>query len=268
MKTSADVIKALRKRYDANGWLLFEQVSNGTGGRASNWADAVAMSVWPSRGLEIHGFEVKVHRNDVLRELKRPDKAESVARYCDYWWMAVNSADLAKPEELPPAWGLLVPKAGKIHVAKPAHKLECKSVDRDFVAAMLRRAHECYDPERLRHQIVAELRMEAYAEAEKKVAKDHDLLVAEFEHRLDTMSKDNDRLRRQLHAMSNGEYPVDQIRQAVELLHRLRGWNSVTNQLETSEKALHRLREIIDPACETLRNVAALAASLGDEKKP
>ena len=35
------------------------------GGR---YADAIAMNLWPSRGLAVHGFEIKISRGDWQRE--------------------------------------------------------------------------------------------------------------------------------------------------------------------------------------------------------
>ena len=45
--------------------------------------DAVIMSLWPSRGLELHGVEIKVSRADWKREAADPAKAEAIAAYCD-----------------------------------------------------------------------------------------------------------------------------------------------------------------------------------------
>jgi hypothetical protein len=40
-------------------------------------ADAIARHLWPSQGLELIGFELKVSRSDWLREIKDPYKCES-----------------------------------------------------------------------------------------------------------------------------------------------------------------------------------------------
>lgn len=138
---TADIKVALRGRFCAPEWALMFEVGDGTGMNQRRWADAVAMNLWPSRGLEVHGFEIKASRSDWLRELKNPAKAESVQRYCDRWWI-VAPAGVVKDGELPPTWGLYEAQPGKIRQVVAAPKLDAQSVDRGFVAAMLRRASE------------------------------------------------------------------------------------------------------------------------------
>lgn len=138
---TADIKAALRARFCAPEWAIMFEVGDGTGTNQRRWADAVAMNLWPSRGLEIHGFEVKASRSDWLRELKNPAKAESIQRYCDRWWI-VAPPGVVKDGELPPTWGLYEAKDGKLRQVIAAPKLEAQPVNRSFVAAMLRRASE------------------------------------------------------------------------------------------------------------------------------
>ncbi len=140
--TSQACIVALRGRFAAPAFAFFEQVANGTGYGAKRWADAVAMGIWPSRGLLIHGFEIKVGRGDWLRELKRPEKSEAVQKFCDRWWI-VAPAGMIEASELPPTWGLIeVTEKGKTKAVVDAPPLKAEPLTRDFVAAMLRRHHE------------------------------------------------------------------------------------------------------------------------------
>jgi hypothetical protein len=48
------------------------------------------MGLWPSRGLKLMGFEIKAGRGDWLGELRNPRKAESIARFCDQWWVVAT----------------------------------------------------------------------------------------------------------------------------------------------------------------------------------
>lgn len=99
--TAAAVLDLLRKRYEPPAWAFLEQVRNSTGWkRTERYADAVAMSLWPSRGLEVHGFEIKVSRSDVLKELRDPEKAAPIMRFCDRWWLVLGDKDLIQPGEL------------------------------------------------------------------------------------------------------------------------------------------------------------------------
>jgi hypothetical protein len=137
--TTPALVAALRVRYPAPEYAFLEQVRSQTGySSTTRTADALAMSLWPSRGLELHGFEIKVSRGDWLREKKEPAKAEEILRYCDRWWLVVADAEIVKPGELPPTWGLIVPR-GKGLVAKvEAPKLEAEPLTRAIFAAILR----------------------------------------------------------------------------------------------------------------------------------
>lgn len=143
-KTSGEVIATLRERYPSNAFAFLEQVGNATGQNQRRWADAIVMSLWPSRGLEIIGIEVKVSRSDWLSELRNPAKAEEIARHCDRFYLAIGDEGIVKLGELPPAWGLMVPSTRGIRVAKEAvSQFEGRSsIPRAFVAAILRQAQE------------------------------------------------------------------------------------------------------------------------------
>lgn len=131
---------ALRARFCAPEWALFFEVGDATGAQHRRWADAVAMNLYPSRGLEIQGFEVKVSRSDWTKELKTPDKSAPVQQYCDRWWI-VTPAGIIKDGELPPTWGHYeVSEGGKLRQVVAAPKLESIPVSRAFVASIMRRA--------------------------------------------------------------------------------------------------------------------------------
>lgn len=144
--TEADLIERLRKRYEAPAWALMPHCGNTTGWNKCRTADAIAMSLWPSRGLEVHGFEIKIHRGDWVQELKHPEKAEPIMRFCDHWWIVVGDKKIIQPGELPPTWGLIVPNGTGLKSVTEAPKLEAEPWTRGFFAAVLRRAADCYLP--------------------------------------------------------------------------------------------------------------------------
>lgn len=118
---NASVFDLLRKRHEGQAWAYLEEVRNGTGfGRVTRTADALAMSLFPSRGLHLHGFEVKVSRADWIKERDAPEKAEEIAKFCHYWWLVVSDPAIVKDGELPQPWGLLAKKKGKLIVVKQA----------------------------------------------------------------------------------------------------------------------------------------------------
>jgi hypothetical protein len=139
---TAAVRTALNKRFQAPEWALFFEVSQGTGSYGGRFADAVAMNLFPSRGLRVEGVEIKVSRGDWLRELRDPSKSEPIQRYCDHWWIAALPGIVADGE-LPPTWGLLELNANNgLRMKVKAPKLEAEPLGRDFLAAMVRRAAE------------------------------------------------------------------------------------------------------------------------------
>lgn len=139
---------ALRQKYPKGEYALLEEVGNATGFRCNRHADAVVMSLWPSRGLMITGFEIKASRSDWKKELESPEKSDVIYGYCDYWVLAVGDEEIVKEGELPLGWGLMVPnKNGGLHMQVQPNKIENKPLDRSFVGAMLRRAVEQLTPQ-------------------------------------------------------------------------------------------------------------------------
>lgn len=244
MASTHEVKAALRERYCKPEWAYFEEVANSTGVGGNRYADAVALNLYPSRGLVLNGFEIKVSRSDWLRELKKPDKAEqSIVKYCDYWYV-VTLPDVVKDEELPKTWGLILYKDGKLREAVKAPKLEAAELDRKFIAALLRRANQA-DQE----TIDALVRQEARKERER--------LQAEYE-------KQSAQARRHYHDL------VEQLKQVKqETGIDLIGWHA-TEEVIALLKAIRQsdiasnyrgLRQL----CETLGNMhVKLREAIGD----
>lgn len=96
-------------------------------------ADAVHIGLWQSRGAgRIDVCELKTSRADFRRELDQPAKAEAWWPYSTTFSIVAPNTDIAPPEELPPGWGLLVPKAtGRRFqtVVKPAERQPTLTLD-------------------------------------------------------------------------------------------------------------------------------------------
>jgi len=138
-KTSGEVIEALRPAYPANAYAFLTEVGNSTGFRCNRHADVIVMSLWPSRGLEIIGMEVKVSRSDWLSELNNPEKAEVIFDKCDRWYLVVGDENIVKDGELPKGWGLMVPKKDGLRTKVAATVKEPEpEPNRAFIAAVLR----------------------------------------------------------------------------------------------------------------------------------
>jgi hypothetical protein len=132
---------AMTRQWKAPIHAIMWEVGDATGARHTRLADAVIMGLWPSRGIDLEGVEIKTHRSDWLRELANPAKAEQIARYCDFWWVHA-SPDVVRPEELPAGWGLRVYDGRIWTTPVPAARRQPESMTREFLAALLRRSDQ------------------------------------------------------------------------------------------------------------------------------
>ncbi|WP_214228637.1 hypothetical protein [Pedobacter sp. B4-66] len=135
-----NIFEIVRKYFPEKEYALMQEVRNAAGFGASRSADYMAMNLWPSRGLSLHGIEQKSFRSDWTKELKSPEKADEIFKYCDYWWLLTTNDGVAKMDEIPEMWGWLHIANGKIKILKDAPKLAPCSMDRSFLACILKRA--------------------------------------------------------------------------------------------------------------------------------
>lgn len=175
-RTEAEVYGALSMTYPEPVYAVLPGVANATGSNARRTLDALIMGLWPSRGIHLHGVEIKCQRGDVLRELKDPEKQEIHYRYCDYFWLAVGRADIVSDDEVPENWGLLIPspkKKGRLQVRKQAPKLDPVPIERSFLAAILRRVHQRGVDPAMPDRIRIEVREEMESRIEQLASQRH-----------------------------------------------------------------------------------------------
>lgn len=145
---TASLAFALERKFpqEKNAYSILYEVSDSTGFQGGGYCDALVMSTWPSRGLHLSGFEFKASRSDWLKEVADPAKSERFSRYCDYWWLAVTDESIVRLDqnELPATWGMMALDArGSLRVIRDAPRNKTpESIDRAFLAAMLRRVTE------------------------------------------------------------------------------------------------------------------------------
>jgi len=126
--------------------VVIEEVAPGTGWSGVNrWADVLALSVWPSKGLTLDGYEIKASRADLKRELADPKKHEALARYCDTWTLVVWDEAILL-EGIPETWGICTTSEEDgervlLEKRRPT-KLEATSWPRGFVCSLVRNAYE------------------------------------------------------------------------------------------------------------------------------
>ena len=137
-KISADEIRqALSEVYAPSEWYLSFEVGNSTGSNCRRHADAVAVNAYPSKGFEIRGFEIKVAKSDLKKELEDGDKSDAVAKFCDYWFL-VAPKGLADDFTLPVTWGLIEYENGKLRQKIKPTRIEKIPPTAGFMCAMLR----------------------------------------------------------------------------------------------------------------------------------
>ena len=173
--TTAQLEDALAARYPyTDGYALLFGVANATGWAANRTADALMHGLWVNRGKYFTGFEIKANRGDWLREIKQPDKAESVMKYCTYWYL-VAGPDVVKLDEdpVPAPWGVLVPRGQKLYEVKKAEAMTPKPINNDFLASIMRAAFKERDKSKwVRAETVEQLVKERMdAEAKNQIEK-------------------------------------------------------------------------------------------------
>lgn len=141
--TAVDIEALLAKRYPAPAFAFLPQLRNSTGWSNNvRTADAVALSTWPSRGLDLTGFEIKVRRGDWMSELANPAKADEIQRYCDFWYI-VAPPHAVEIGEVPPTWGFIAVDGKQLRTVREAPRLaDPLPLDRLLVCAILRNVNK------------------------------------------------------------------------------------------------------------------------------
>ncbi|RKQ70165.1 hypothetical protein BCL74_2105 [Oceanibaculum indicum] len=184
--TAADIRHGMSKRWAAPEYAVMWEVGEATGLMRGRSADAVIMSLWPSRGLELHGVEIKVSRSDWKREAADPAKAEAIAKFCDRWWVHTAPGVVDDLSDLPPAWGLREFDGSKWKTLREAELTEAAPVTRGFLAALLRRADGAMRD--MIRDATAEGRAEVEREREALRERHHEAVAEAVERKLGHLS--------------------------------------------------------------------------------
>ena len=131
----------LRTKYSYPAYAFFDELRDCTGFSSIRSADGVALSLWPGRGILLHGFEIKVSRADWLNELKDPSKSEIFIAECDHWWL-VAPKEIIQRGEIPMKWGWLQVKGNHLYCAKMAPLLKPKPLSRSLLASLVYRTQK------------------------------------------------------------------------------------------------------------------------------
>jgi hypothetical protein len=247
--TALQIDKALRDHFAKNGYVCLSQVRNGTGfeKRQVRTADMLAISTWPSRGLFTEGIEVKVSTGDLARELANPAKAEEIAQYCTYWWIA-GPDGIAEKTTLPDNWGLItVNDKLKAKVSIAAKRMQPKPMDELFVCACLRSFVESHVAKsEVEEQVKAGIAeaVERVTKRNKDRLKELEEAVAEFnEHSGINLLSD----------YGHKRYDLKDIGEAVKVLANLRDRNVM--DLKRMREDLEAGIGVVDLALNTLHGL-------------
>ncbi len=149
VERTAAMLDLVHREYNAGAMSLshvvLEEVAAGTGWAARRWADVLALSVWPSKGLTLDGYEIKASKQDLKKELSDPSKHEALARYCDTWTLVAWDEHMLV-EGIPEAWGVQLTREGEfgreLYVHRRATKTTPEPWPRAFVCSLVRNAYE------------------------------------------------------------------------------------------------------------------------------
>jgi hypothetical protein len=130
-------------------WIVLDEVPLDGGKRTVGTPkiDALAIKINRSGGSRLPftrvAYEIKLNRQDFLREIRNPVKRQKAYQVCDYYWFLVPE-DLVADDEVPSECGLLwVPMlAGYPIVVKMAERLNTKPPSPDFMMDVARRAYQ------------------------------------------------------------------------------------------------------------------------------
>jgi hypothetical protein len=252
--TERSVTALIRAHFDGAAYAVLSQVRNQTGyGLRQRTADAIVMSLWPSRGLTLSGFEIKVSRADWKKELADPAKAEEISRFCDRWYL-VAPPKVVEPAELPPTWGLWEAGEKKLRLVQEATiAKEVQPISRGFLGALLRAATLDVVPK----SEVTEM-VNAQVEARLERAIEVRLQTSDDARRLGQARRDLESVREEIATFENASgikvtrWQAGQIGKAVEAI-RNGPCEAMAAALADQAQALRKAAQLVNDAAGELR---------------
>lgn len=157
MSTEWDVQQKLMKLFPHPAYVYLPQVKNQTGIQGKErYADGIAFSVWPSRGLHVYGFEIKCSKSDLKKELADPEKAEEFARVCDYWYVAIANEKIVDGLIVPHKWGIITCQGKTAKITRKATKQDSEPIGKALLFSIMRRLYEVRMPSILMNKEIQE----------------------------------------------------------------------------------------------------------------
>lgn len=144
--TTTDVRALLLDKFsDSRQFACAEEVGNATGLEQKRRLDFVVVDCFRSNGYSIHGFEIKVSKPDLRRELQDSSKHNIFFPSIDYYSLAAP-AEVVDVSLIPKTWGLylvdrLPDETLKLRTyRKPLslHDQQQKEIDKGFAVCLMR----------------------------------------------------------------------------------------------------------------------------------
>ena len=125
--TANDILLHLNDMYsDTNQYVCAAEVSPRTGAWERR-IDFLVMNCYDSEQLKIQGYEIKISKSDLKRELEDPDKHAVFFDAIDFYWLIAPKQVLDNIDLIPPKWGVRAvwrDESGKI-VSRTVRKPTC-----------------------------------------------------------------------------------------------------------------------------------------------
>ncbi|SEF28464.1 hypothetical protein ABL840_26860 [Variovorax sp. NFACC27] len=225
---------------EANGYACLFEVASGTGSNARTFADIVVMNLWPSRGMDLVGYEVKTSRSDWQREMKLPAKAWPVMQYMDRWFL-LAAPGVAKLDEIPTNWGFIEFDGARLKYLKPAPKLEPIALSKTFLGALLRKPVR--DVEGMVKRATEEALSKVDKTVEERIAKEMRRRGEKHQELVDKLAKLKDATGIDLLEWQPEESQVHAIKFALKA-DPMTSWRGLPAAVRNVEQALETLREL------------------------
>ena len=104
--TADDILLHLNDMYsDTNQYVCAAEVSPRTGAWERR-IDFLVMHCYDSEQLKIQGYEIKISKADLKRELEDPDKHAVFFDAIDFYWLIAPKQVVDNIELIPPKWGI------------------------------------------------------------------------------------------------------------------------------------------------------------------
>lgn len=143
---SKDIVSLLSKRFsDSRQYTFATEVGDSTGTNQTRRIDFCVMNHYVSNDFAIEGIEIKISKNDLMSEIKQPEKHNIFFENLNYFSLACPHYILDKKtiEIIPYHWGIYIVKDNVLRVKRkpiPLHDKKIEKINKSFMASFLRRA--------------------------------------------------------------------------------------------------------------------------------